>query len=138
SALRHRRAADGGADRASRRLHPAASAAPAVLAALENLLHTRLLAGDLALAQVVLGGAGQRQRTHGKRRLGAIELHHDTTVVAHADALDLIRAGEHMVLSGEVAGDAIDRLLHAERLAAANAREGLGLVEAYRLARFGR
>src|SRR6266851_2322364 len=80
----------------------------------------------LALAQVIFGRASL-----GSWRGGVgIELllgdRHDPAVLAHLDHVEALRGIlEHPVLAFELGGDALDRALDAERLAAADAVERL-------------
>src|SRR5512138_1768686 len=88
--------------------------------------------GQLALLQVVVGGAHARALAELEGILAAVELVDDAAVLAHLDAVDLAALQEHRVLAGELLGDALDRLAHAEGLAAADALEGLVLVQRHR------
>src|SRR5712692_4442931 len=84
----------------------------------------------LALAQVILG----RARLWPRRRAVGIEFllgdRDHAAVLAHLDHLEAVRGVlEHPVLACELGGDALDRALHAERLAAADAVERLFLLQ---------
>src|SRR3546814_18909978 len=87
---------------------------------------------QLALAQVVVGGAHHRSLAELEGIVAAGELVGDAAVLAHLDAVDLPALAEHRVLAGELVGDALDGLAHAEGLAAADALEGLVLVQGHR------
>src|SRR5215831_17789489 len=84
----------------------------------------------LALAQVIFSRAGL-----GSWRGGVgIELllgdRYDPALLAHLDHVEALRGIlEHPVLALELGGDALDRALDPERLVAANAVEGLLLLE---------
>src|SRR3546814_3955419 len=82
-------------------------------------------AGQLAFAQVVVGGAHARALAQLEGIVVARELVGDAAVLAHLDAVGLAALEEHRVLAGELTGDALDRLAHAEGFAAADALEGL-------------
>src|SRR3546814_20559183 len=79
---------------------------------------------QLALAQVVVGGAHHRSLAELEGIVAAGELVGDAAVLAHLDAVDLPAFAEHRVLAGELVGDALDGLAPAEGLAAAAALEG--------------
>src|SRR5262249_60575958 len=84
----------------------------------------------LPLAEIILAGAraralGRRIRIEARGRDDG-----DTAVLAHLEQLDpAVGAGEHPVLALELRGDALDRALGAERLAAPRAAERLLLLE---------
>src|SRR5712691_5597075 len=84
----------------------------------------------LALAQVILGGAHLRAR---RGAVGIELLLGDRDYAAILAHLDHVEASggilEHPVLALELGGDALDRALDAERLAAADAMERLLLLE---------
>src|SRR3546814_13008844 len=75
---------------------------------------------QLALAQVVVGGAHHRSLADLEGIVAAGELVGDAAVLAHLDAVDLPALAEHRVLAGELVGAALDGLVHAEGLAAAD------------------
>src|SRR5712692_5153166 len=84
----------------------------------------------LALAQVVLSGA------HLRPRRGAVGIEFllgdrdHAAILAHLDHVEALRGIlEHPVLAFELGGDALDRALDAERLAAADAVERLFLLQ---------
>src|SRR5215469_5753721 len=84
----------------------------------------------LALAQVIFG----RARLGSWRGGVGIELlladRYDPAVLAHLDHLEALRGIlEHPVLTLELGGDALDRALDPEWLVAADAMEGLLLLE---------
>src|SRR3546814_2410897 len=71
-------------------------------------------ARQLALAQVVVGGAHHRPLAELEGIVAAGELVGDAAVLAHLDAVDLPALAEHRVLAGELVGDALDGLRSEE------------------------
>src|SRR3546814_9203537 len=87
---------------------------------------------QLALAQVVVGGAPHRSLAELAGIVAAGELVGDAAVLAHLDAVDLPAFATHRVLAGELVGDALAGLSHAAGLAAADAPDGPVLVHGTR------
>src|SRR5262245_30428026 len=92
-----------------------------------------IFGASLTLAQIIVGSA----RFRACRRPVGIELlcadYRDTAVIAHLQQLDArARALIHPVLPTELGNHAVDRALHAERLAAARTGKRLLLLEGTR------
>src|SRR6266487_1672082 len=89
-----------------------------------------VVALSVALAQIVVGGARAGALRCGmgvEPRFGDRD---HAAILAHPDQIEAIgRILVHPVAACELGGDAVDRALDAERLAAADARERLLLLE---------
>src|SRR6516162_1686767 len=84
----------------------------------------------LALAQVVFSRASLGSWRSGVGIKLLLGDRYDPAVLAHLDHVEALRGIlEHPVLALELGGDALDRALDPERLVAADAMEGLLLLE---------
>src|SRR5690606_13994754 len=79
----------------------------------------RTVGGELrqrTLAQLVVGGAGERPRRSGEGIVLGLELDDDAAVVAHLDPFGRFLAREHPMLLAELGDDALYGAIGAEGL----------------------